>query len=390
MAASGFTPISLYYSTTASAVPTAGNLANGELALNTADMKLYAKNSSGVVTLLASNASTTGVSSFSAGTTGFTPNTGTTGAVTLAGTLATTNGGTGLTSFTANRVFYASSTSAIGQSANLTFDGTTLAAAGLSDSGNLTFTGTGNRITGDTVNATVANRLSFVDSGTNNATVIQALPNGTGTVTALQLYTNNTGVNASLLNLVSTSTESQIQSTTTGTGTYLPLTFYTLAAERMRIDTSGNVGIGLTPVASNGILQLNSYGAVQALMEKATISATAATGTVNYDAATQAVLYYTTNASANWTLNIRGSSTLTLNSMMQTGQSLTVAFLVTQGATAYYASALTIDGNAVTPKYQGGTAWSAGNASSIDAYVYTVVKTGSATFTVFASQTQFK
>ena len=124
--------------------------------------------------------------------------------------------------------------------------------------------------------------------------------------------------------------------------------------------------------------------------EVATVSATAATGTINYDVTTQSVLYYTTNASANWTVNIRGNGTTSLNTLMSTGQSLTVVFLVTQGATAYYNNALTIDGSSVTPKYQGGTAWSSGNASGIDAYSYTIVKTGSAAFTVFASQTQFK
>jgi hypothetical protein len=124
--------------------------------------------------------------------------------------------------------------------------------------------------------------------------------------------------------------------------------------------------------------------------EVATVSATAATGTINYDITTQSVLYYTSNASANWTVNFRGSSGTSLNTLMSTGQSMTVAFLVTQGSTAYYNSAVQVDGNAVTPKYQGGTAWAAGNSSSIDAYVYTIVKTGSAAFTVFASQTQFK
>lgn len=124
--------------------------------------------------------------------------------------------------------------------------------------------------------------------------------------------------------------------------------------------------------------------------EVATVSATAATGTINYDVTTQSVLYYTTNASANWTVNIRGNSSTSLNTLMSTGQSLTVIFLVTQGATAYYNNAVTIDGSSVTPKYQGGTAWSSGNASGIDAYSYTIVKTGSAAFTVFASQTQFK
>lgn len=124
--------------------------------------------------------------------------------------------------------------------------------------------------------------------------------------------------------------------------------------------------------------------------EVATVSATAATGTINYDVTTQSVLYYTTNASANWTVNFRGSSGTSLNTLMAIGQSVTVAFLVTQGSTAYYNSAVTIDGVSVTPKYQGGTAWAAGNASGIDSYVYTIIKTASATYTVLASQTQFK
>jgi len=97
MAAVNFTPISLYYSTTASAVPTAGNLVAGELALNTVDEKLYFKNSAGVVKLLASNAVTAPVTTISFGSTGLTPATATSGAVTVAGTLAVANGGTGQT-----------------------------------------------------------------------------------------------------------------------------------------------------------------------------------------------------------------------------------------------------------------------------------------------------
>jgi len=75
---------------------------------------------------------------------------------------------------------------------------------------------------------------------------------------------------------------------------------------------------------------------------------------------------------------------------MSTGQSVTAAFLVTQGATAYYNSTVQVDGTTITPKWQGGTAPSAGNASAIDTYVYTIIKTGSAAFTILASQTQFK
>lgn len=136
---------------------------------------------------------------------------------------------------------------------------------------------------------------------------------------------------------------------------------------------------------------LNTQGSpvLPNLFEVATVSATAATGTINFDVMTQSVVYYTSNASANWTLNVRGNSTTSLNSIMSTGQSLTVAFLVTQGSTAYYQSALQIDGSAVTPKWQGGTAPTSGNSSSVDVYVVVIVKTGSATFSAFASQTKF-
>jgi hypothetical protein len=125
--------------------------------------------------------------------------------------------------------------------------------------------------------------------------------------------------------------------------------------------------------------------------EVATISATAATGTIAYDITTQSVLYYTTNASANWTVNFRASSGTSLDTLMSTGQSMTVAFLVTQGATAYYNNVVQIDGATagVTTRWLGG-APTAGNASGIDSYRYLIIKTGSATFTDLASNTQFK
>lgn len=126
--------------------------------------------------------------------------------------------------------------------------------------------------------------------------------------------------------------------------------------------------------------------------ETTTVSATAATGTVAYDALTQSVLYYTSNATGNWTVNFRGNSTTTMNSFMSTGQSVAVVFAVTNGGTAYYNSSVQVDGttSGVTTIWQGGTAPTAGNASSVDTYTYNIVKTGSATYTVFAALTQFK
>jgi hypothetical protein len=128
---------------------------------------------------------------------------------------------------------------------------------------------------------------------------------------------------------------------------------------------------------------------VDYIRETTTVSATAATGTVNLDVATQSILYYTTNASANWTLNVRGSASTTLNSLMSVGQTITVTFMATQGATAYYESALTIDGSSVTPKWQSGITPVSGNANSVDAYAYAIIKTAAATFTVLASQTRY-
>lgn len=124
--------------------------------------------------------------------------------------------------------------------------------------------------------------------------------------------------------------------------------------------------------------------------ELTSVSATAATGTINFDALAQSDVYYTTNASANWTLNVRGDSSTTLASMLDVNDSITVTFKVTNGATAYYQTAFQIDGVAVTPKWQGGLAPTGGNASSVDVYTFNIVKTAATpTYTVFASQTKF-
>lgn len=144
-----------------------------------------------------------------------------------------------------------------------------------------------------------------------------------------------------------------------------------------------------TAITANGVWSFSSYANIEALFEAATVTASAPAATTNFDVLTQAVQYYTTNASANFTFNIRGDSTTALNTIMATGQSCTIALLVTNGTTAYYPTAYQVDGTSVTPKWQGGTAPTAGNASALDVYVLTVIKTASATFTVLASQTKF-
>ena len=144
--------------------------------------------------------------------------------------------------------------------------------------------------------------------------------------------------------------------------------------------TGSNV-LGTSPTITNPL--------ITEIRETATVSATAATGTIQFDALTQVVLYYTTASSGNFTVNFRGNVSTSLDSVMSTGQSLSATFLVTNTGTAYYNSAVTIDGNSVTPKWQGGSAPTSGNASSVDSYTYVIIKTGSAAFTVLASVTKF-
>jgi len=123
--------------------------------------------------------------------------------------------------------------------------------------------------------------------------------------------------------------------------------------------------------------------------ETVNVVAAAPSATTNFYVQSGSVQLYTTSAANNWTLNIAFSSGTSMNTALSTGQSVTFTLVTTQGATAYYNSAVTIDGTSVTPKWIGG-APTAGNASGLDVYRYAVIKTASATYTVLASLTQFK
>ena len=183
--------------------------------------------------------------------------------------------------------------------------------------------------------------------------------------------------------------------------TIVPTTgFFSNAANTIGISTNSNVaayvnsasqvGIGMYPIPLNGVLQVNGYASIKALLETATIVGTFPSSLTNFDVMSQAVAFYTSNAIQNFTFNIRGNSGNQLNSIMQVGQSATIALLVSNlSATPFYPNVIQIDGTNVTPKWQGGSAPTGGNANSIDVYVFTVIKTANATYTVLASQTKF-
>lgn len=137
-------------------------------------------------------------------------------------------------------------------------------------------------------------------------------------------------------------------------------------------------------------LRLDSgYFYSKSFLETVSTVSTALTGTVAVYVRNGAVINCTSNASGNWTLNVRSTIGVGLNTAMLTGECLSLTLIVPQGSTAYYQSAMQIDGNAVTPKWAGGSAPTAGNANSIDVYAFTIIKTANATFTVLASQTKF-
>jgi hypothetical protein len=127
---------------------------------------------------------------------------------------------------------------------------------------------------------------------------------------------------------------------------------------------------------------------VAEMIEKVTIDSST-TGTINFDFVTQAVQFFNVDQTANRTINFRGDGSTTLNSLMAIGESMTAAIVMKQGSSAYYLNTYQVDGTGVTPEWSGGSAPSAGNASSLDSYTFSIIKTADATFTVMASQIQF-
>ena len=214
------------------------------------------------------------------------------------------------------------------------------------------------------------------------------------------------------LNNVSSNIQTQLDAklaSATAASTYAPLASPTLTGTPLSttaaIDTNTTQIATTAYVVSQGYLNSETASSTYAPLTNAnlvspvlqspeeviTVSATAATGTINVDLASSAIHYYTANSAADWTFNFRGNGSTTLNSMINVGGTISVAFMVTNGSTAYKpaATSVQIDGVTVTPKWNGGTAPSAGNANSIDVYTFTIIKTASATYTVLGTQSKF-
>lgn len=336
MAQTGYTPIQLYYSSTTGNIPSAGNLLSGELAINIADGKLFYKNSGGVVSEVA------GGISYVLKTSNYT-------AINKQGVLADTTGGAFTITLPASPA---------------TGDQVVIAdAAATWGTNNLTIGRNGATIAGSATDLTCdisGISVQLVYSGTTWDVYAQVGGNGGTAVTlaGVQTLTNKTIAYSS--------------NTLTGVaGTAVANTF---SATQTLNGTSSTFGVALLDAA-----------------ETVSVVGSAPASTTNLYVQSGSIQYYTSNAANNFVVNLAFSSGTTMNAALFTGQSATATLVTTQSSTAYYATSIQVDGttSGVTTKWIGG-APTAGNASGLDVYRFAVIKTGTSTYTVLASLTQFK
>lgn len=206
-----------------------------------------------------------------------------------------------------------------------------------------------------------------ISSITNTGTL--TLPTSTGTVALTSDITITGSSKLSAFASTSSSELAGVISDETGSGSLV-------------FGTSPTIG---TPAITGGTLV---ESVIRGVEEDVNVVASAATGTINFDVSTASIWYYTSNATANHTLNFRYSSGATLSSVLAVGDAITLVWMNTNGSTAYYPSTIQIDGSTVTPKVP--AAITAGNASAIDVYSFTIIKTAATpTYTVLETQTKF-
>lgn len=258
---------------------------------------------------------------------------------------------------------------------------------------------TGGSISNITIPAANVSGLGTMATQNANAiTVTGGTISGTGITSGNVTITGGTINNVSLTNV----TYGGLGTMSTQNATTVVITGGTINSVAFTGGTLNNMTIGATTANTGAfttttttILTASGNATSQAfntvnIVEPTTVNATGAASTINFDVNTQSVYYSTANATANWTVNFRGSSTQTLANALANNQTITCSLLATQGATAYYNSLVQIDGSTVTPKWQGGTAPTSGDTAAVDVYNYVITKTSTApTYTVLASVTKF-
>jgi len=237
-----------------------------------------------------------------------------------------------------------------------------------------TFVSTGAATMSSTLGVTGATTLSSTLGVTGATTLTDATITGNLTVSGATTTVNTTTLVVSDKNIEIANSATPTDALADGAG----------------ITIKGTTNKTLTWSNTSKAFTFNTGIDIGSVIENANITATALTGTQNINVLENSINVYTANNAANWTMNVRANSSIRLDAIMSTGESMTVAYLATQlSSNTYYQSAFQIDGASVTPKWQGGTAPSAGNATSIDLYAFTIIKTAANTYTVLGSQTQY-
>jgi len=329
-------------------------------------------------------------SSSSALTTGTLPvASGGTGATTLTGYLI----GNGTSAVTASTTIPTSALSGTISNTQLANSSVTVNGTAISLGGSGTVTAAAGTLTGITLNSTVTGSsltsVGTITSGTWNGTTIAIANGGTGQTSKSAAFNALSPITATGDLIIGNGTNS-------ATNLAIGANTYVLTSNGTTASWAAPTG-GASLSANNTWTGTQTFSGTSSVLaatfanmaENITVSATAATGTINLYTATQSILYYTTNATGNFTINVAHSSGTTLNTAMATGTAITVVFMNTNGTTAYYCSAMNIDGTAQTVKWLGNIAPAAGNPSLIDFYTFTIIKTGSATYTVFGSMTTY-
>jgi len=245
--------------------------------------------------------------------------------------------------------------------------------------------------TGVTFSATDKSTKQFFVDGTN----VVDTGYGDVTLTGTQTLTNKTLTSPKINEILDTNGNEEIKFTTTASAVNeLTVANAATGTDPVISATGGdtNVGITLTPKGSLGRITANGETKIFGVYEAVTVSTTFVTA-FTYDLLTQAVYFQNVNLGSNFTVNFRGDGSNALNAAMAVGESVTAALITKQANTTFYnTSVLTVDGTStnVTVVWQGGSAPTAGNASSNDVYTYTAIKTAASTYTILASQTQFK
>jgi len=237
------------------------------------------------------------------------------------------------------------------------------------------------------------NGTDAVDTGLVSATGVATLTNKTLNSPTLTTATiNNATVNSPIINEIDDDAGNEFIIFSKVTTAVNEVTIANAATGNDPTFTASgsdtNIGLDFIPKGTGAVTFLGT-GKIQQVKEKVSVFSTATTGTINYNFLDQAVLYHTTTATGQFTLNLRGSSSTTLNNLLSVGESITGVFMNTN--TTFYVSTITIDGSStnVVLEYQGGSAPTSGNAG-IDVYSFTAIKTSTTpAYTLLASQTQF-